>query len=144
MKNEKGFTLIELMIVVAIIGILSAIAIPAYQYYVSKSQITAAIAELNGAKPQYELIINGASASNNNGFTVENMFFAGPQSQVCIYSVNGPDNGGDADEALTCQLQNVNPKIAGEFIYLSRNAQGSWQCSTSTGINSNYKPAGCI
>ena len=42
---SKGFTLIELMIVVAIIGVLAAVSIPLYQNYVAKSQITAAISE---------------------------------------------------------------------------------------------------
>ncbi|BBC39959.1 prepilin-type N-terminal cleavage/methylation domain-containing protein [Photobacterium damselae subsp. piscicida] len=46
MKGQKGFTLIELMIVVAIIGVLSAIAIPAYKDYVKKSQMASAMATM--------------------------------------------------------------------------------------------------
>lgn len=51
---QKGFTLIELMIVVAIIGILAAIAIPAYQNYTAKSQAAVALADISGAKVNIE------------------------------------------------------------------------------------------
>lgn len=50
MNAQKGFTLIELMIVVAIIGVLAAIALPAYQDYVAKAQVAEAVALASGMK----------------------------------------------------------------------------------------------
>ena len=58
MNAQKGFTLIELMIVVAIIGILAAIAIPQYQNYIAKSQVSRAMGETGALKTAYEDCLN--------------------------------------------------------------------------------------
>jgi len=68
-SSQKGFTLIELMIVIAIIGILAAIALPAYQDYVSKSKGANAVASLSGDK------IKAALAYSEDNTTPTNLTF---------------------------------------------------------------------
>ena len=58
MNAQKGFTLIELMIVVAIIGILAAVAIPAYQNYVKKASDNACLSEIKGISNQQYVLMN--------------------------------------------------------------------------------------
>ena len=57
MKKQTGFTLIELMIVVAIVAILAAIALPAYNKYTARSKFTEVVTATNGVKQQVELCI---------------------------------------------------------------------------------------
>src|SRR5690554_466528 len=64
-NHTKGFALIELMIVVAIIGILAAAAIPLYQGYVVKSQIGRAVSELGAYRSGFESNTTGTSGINN-------------------------------------------------------------------------------
>lgn len=67
MNGQKGFTLIELMIVVAIIGILAAIAIPQYQNYVARSQVAEAFTLMDGAKTDIQNNLQSNSCTKASG-----------------------------------------------------------------------------
>lgn len=138
---NKGFTLIEIVIIAVIIGILIAIIIPQYQNHISRSQIAIAISELRSAQPQYELIVHGGAISSD--FTVANMLFSGEYSHICNYIVNPPDINETADQALVCQLRQVSPALKGQSVFFSRDKNGKWRCGTSSGVDIKYKPAGC-
>ncbi|MDQ2385986.1 pilin [Acinetobacter baumannii] len=140
MNAQKGFTLIELMIVVAIIGILAAIAIPAYQNYVARSQATAGYSEISNMRTGYDTELNDGTAAITS---LSQVGFTATSSGACsAIGVTNFGNDGAATNAITCTLKG-NPKIAGKIISLSRSATGAWTCSTDIATTDEFLPKGC-
>lgn len=138
MKNQKGFTLIELMIVVAIIAILAAIALPMYQDYVAKSQVGAGLAEITPGKTNAETLINEGLAADVTDVTKIGL---NATTTRCAITTKVETTGA---AAITCTL-NGNPKISGGTVVWTRDATaGTWACSTTKGAaDAKYKPKGC-
>jgi type IV pilus assembly protein PilA len=144
---QKGFTLIELMIVVAIIAILAAIAIPAYQDYVIRSQVSEGMSLADGAKTAVaEFYANKGHYPTNNGS-------AGLASSGSIKGkyVSSVDVSGGQIVAAYAGPQ-ANDKIKANILVFSPFDEGgstSWNCKNDAGgakktdIAVKYLPAAC-
>lgn len=140
MKAQKGFTLIELMIVVAIIGILAAVAIPAYQDYTVRARVTEGLSLASSAKVAVsENAMNGA-ADLSAGWTQ-------PSATSNVSSVAVASNTGVITITYTSQAQNVSitltPQTSGGALAAGTVPTDSitWSCATTT--DAKYVPAEC-
>lgn len=139
-KVQQGFTLIELMIVVAIIGILAAIALPAYQDYMARSQMSEAMTLASGAKAAV------SEFYGNNGDWPASNESAGLAAATDIKGkyVDEVDVAGGGTIVATLKTSGVAPGIGGQTLTLSAITHpGSveWKCTSSA--LAKYVPTSC-
>lgn len=136
---QKGFTLIELMIVVAIIGILAAIAIPAYQDYIARSQTTEAVSLMSGIKtPLAEFYADKGAWPTAVGSV------AGTTSGKYVASIGGAPGAVASQYELTATMKTdgINKNIRTATVLMTTTAGTSWTCTAGT-IEAKYLPAAC-
>ena len=153
MNAQKGFTLIELMIVVAIIGILAAIAIPQYQNYVTKSQVTRGIGELGNYKTLVDLCLTDSKECN---FSVPNSTLFGADDGK-VPTTAKSENGGmvitfardtGASTIVGTFGDGASGALSGNAITWTRTAYdkegaGTWTCTAAKAIDAKFLPSVC-
>ena len=141
MNAQKGFTLIELMIVVAIIGILAAIAIPAYQNYIARSQVSEAMTLASGLKTNIQTNLQKNSCFKGAAYAAADDSITGKYGLAKIVAVSGAAASND----LVCGVNytfgaGASSKIAGKILEVSVNDNGVLTKTATTDIGAEFLP----
>ena len=141
MKAQKGFTLIELMIVVAIIGILAAIAIPQYQNYVARSQVASAQASISPLRTAFE---ENVSRGVEPSLDIADAGYLGSQGDAAD-NLGTITLGNDADDFPNAIIFTFNATVANalrtENVTYIRDENGAWECTTT--VPPQFQPSNC-
>jgi type IV pilus assembly protein PilA len=146
---QKGFTLIELMIVVAIIGVLAAVAVPAYQDYIAKAQISEAVSLAEGVKAEVALSFSQDNTCPANASApVGNIAIATGINGKYVLSVTTAGTAlatGGCTVTAAYRPGNVNTKLLGKLfqytLVTGTNNVARWTCGSD--VDTSILPKTC-
>lgn len=154
MKNsmQKGFTLIELMIVVAIIGVLAAVAVPAYQDYLAKGQLSEAASMTDGVKGEVAMVYaadttcpaNASAAASGTNIAAAADITGKYVLSVTTAGTAAANGSGGCTVTAKFKPTGVNPKLTNKsFVYelAAGNGVSNWKCGTD--VDASIKPKTC-
>ncbi len=146
-KTQQGFTLIELMIVVAIIGILAAIALPAYQDYIVRSKTTEASAALDSFKTSITEYASANGPGSLASATANQVGAILPDSHKYFDTVNW--TGSATAPIVSVRIAATSSPLDGKLLILTGTVSNNdntiaWKCTTDALTTSlKYVPANC-